>query len=83
MVVADIQLISEKDSIPHGYCYIAEHLDQSEYMCTGKLIFDADLMCIIQFLKHFTCVCVQRPLFQRRNVCACASSLWAVWKQLC
>ncbi|XP_042341853.1 multivesicular body subunit 12A [Plectropomus leopardus] len=27
MVVSDIQLISEKDSIPHGYCYIAEHLE--------------------------------------------------------
>ncbi|CAL1601794.1 unnamed protein product [Knipowitschia caucasica] len=27
MVVSDVQLISEKDSIPHGYCYIAEHLE--------------------------------------------------------
>ncbi|XP_029949096.1 multivesicular body subunit 12A-like isoform X1 [Salarias fasciatus] len=27
MVVSDIQIISEKDSIPHGYCYIAEHLE--------------------------------------------------------
>ncbi|TWW59532.1 Multivesicular body subunit 12A ESCRT-I complex subunit MVB12A [Takifugu flavidus] len=27
MVVADIQLISDKESIPHGYCYIAEHLE--------------------------------------------------------
>ncbi|XP_069023154.1 multivesicular body subunit 12A isoform X1 [Embiotoca jacksoni] len=27
MVVTDIQVISEKDSIPHGYCYIAEHLE--------------------------------------------------------
>nr|XP_033479120.1 multivesicular body subunit 12A isoform X1 [Epinephelus lanceolatus] len=27
MVVSDIQLISEKDSIPHGYCFIAEHLE--------------------------------------------------------
>ncbi|XP_054460830.1 LOW QUALITY PROTEIN: multivesicular body subunit 12A [Anoplopoma fimbria] len=27
MVVSDIQLISDKDSIPHGYCYIAEHLE--------------------------------------------------------
>ncbi|CAN9510082.1 unnamed protein product [Ophioblennius macclurei] len=27
MAVSDIQIISEKDSIPHGYCYIAEHLE--------------------------------------------------------
>lgn len=27
MVLSDIQLISDKDSIPHGYCYIAEHLE--------------------------------------------------------
>ncbi|XP_029291111.1 multivesicular body subunit 12A [Cottoperca gobio] len=27
MVVSDIQLISDKDSIPHGYCFIAEHLE--------------------------------------------------------
>ncbi|XP_030287381.1 multivesicular body subunit 12A [Sparus aurata] len=27
MVVTDIQLISDKESIPHGYCYITEHLE--------------------------------------------------------
>ncbi|KAA8595085.1 hypothetical protein FQN60_012220 [Etheostoma spectabile] len=27
MVVSDILLISDKNSIPHGYCYIAEHLE--------------------------------------------------------
>ncbi|XP_068178022.1 multivesicular body subunit 12A [Antennarius striatus] len=27
MVVTDIQVISDKESIPHGYCYIAEHLE--------------------------------------------------------
>ncbi|XP_029989367.1 multivesicular body subunit 12A [Sphaeramia orbicularis] len=27
MVLSDIQLISDKDSIPHGYCYIAEYLE--------------------------------------------------------
>lgn len=31
MVVSDIQVLSDKDSIPHGYCYIAEHLEPSEY----------------------------------------------------
>lgn len=34
MVVADIQLISDKESIPHGYCYIAEHLEPSEHRHT-------------------------------------------------
>lgn len=27
MVVSDIQLITDKESIPHGCCYIAEHLE--------------------------------------------------------
>ncbi|XP_068583118.1 multivesicular body subunit 12A [Cebidichthys violaceus] len=27
MVVSDIQMISDKESIPPGYCYIAEHLE--------------------------------------------------------
>ncbi|XP_077461928.1 multivesicular body subunit 12A isoform X2 [Stigmatopora argus] len=27
MVVSDIRLIAEKASIPHGYCFIAEHLE--------------------------------------------------------
>ncbi|KAM9314705.1 multivesicular body subunit 12A isoform 1-T2 [Pholidichthys leucotaenia] len=27
MVVSDIQIISDKDSIPPGYCYIVEHLE--------------------------------------------------------
>lgn len=34
MVVSDIQLISDKESIPHGYCYIAEYLEPSEYTHT-------------------------------------------------
>lgn len=37
MVVTDIQLISDKESIPHGYCYIAEHLEPSEYIHTQTL----------------------------------------------
>lgn len=36
MVVSDIQLITEKDSIPHGFCYIAEYLEQSEYIHTNS-----------------------------------------------
>ena len=32
--MSDIQLISDKDSIPHGYCFIAEHLEASEYIHT-------------------------------------------------
>ncbi|KAK9981849.1 hypothetical protein ABG768_001373 [Culter alburnus] len=27
MVVADVQLISDKETIPHGYCYIPEYLE--------------------------------------------------------
>lgn len=30
MVVSDIQLISDKEAIPHGYSYIEEHLEPSE-----------------------------------------------------
>ncbi|KAK6301008.1 hypothetical protein J4Q44_G00291060 [Coregonus suidteri] len=27
MVVSDVQVISEKETVPHGYCYIPEHLE--------------------------------------------------------
>ncbi|XP_008315772.1 multivesicular body subunit 12A [Cynoglossus semilaevis] len=27
MVVSDIQLLSDKDPVPHGYCFISEHLE--------------------------------------------------------
>ncbi|CAJ1053206.1 multivesicular body subunit 12A [Xyrichtys novacula] len=38
MVVSDIQLISEKNSIPHGYCYIAEHLEQKASVSKKKRV---------------------------------------------
>ncbi|XP_045902376.1 multivesicular body subunit 12A isoform X1 [Micropterus dolomieu] len=38
MVVADIQLISEKDSIPHGYCFIAEHLEPKTSVSKKKRV---------------------------------------------
>lgn len=31
MVVSDIRILSDKDSLPHGYCFIAEHLEPSEH----------------------------------------------------
>ncbi|XP_035000685.2 multivesicular body subunit 12A [Hippoglossus stenolepis] len=34
MVVSDIQLLSDKDAIPHGYCFIAEHLEAKA--CVSK-----------------------------------------------
>ncbi|XP_060944210.1 multivesicular body subunit 12A [Limanda limanda] len=34
MVVSDIQLLSDKDTIPHGYCFIAEHLEAKA--CVSK-----------------------------------------------
>lgn len=40
MVVADIQLISDKELIPHGYCYIAEHLEPSEYTHVYPFTFE-------------------------------------------
>lgn len=40
MVVADIQLISDKESIPHGYCYIAEHLEPSKYAHMHTFTFE-------------------------------------------
>lgn len=38
MVVSDIQLISEKDSIPHGYCYIAEYLEPKASVSKKKRV---------------------------------------------
>lgn len=37
MVVSDVQVISEKEVIPHGYCYIPEFMESSktsQYMHT-------------------------------------------------
>ncbi|XP_071359274.1 multivesicular body subunit 12A [Trachinotus anak] len=38
MVVSDIQLISDKDSIPHGYCFIAEHLEPKASVSKKKRV---------------------------------------------
>ncbi|XP_072318913.1 multivesicular body subunit 12A [Eucyclogobius newberryi] len=38
MVVSEIQLISDKDSIPHGYCYIAEHLEPKATVSKKKRV---------------------------------------------
>ncbi|XP_028257158.1 multivesicular body subunit 12A isoform X2 [Parambassis ranga] len=38
MVVSDIQVISDKDSIPHGYCYIAEHLEAKTSVSKKKRV---------------------------------------------
>ncbi|KAK2815882.1 hypothetical protein Q5P01_026349 [Channa striata] len=38
MVVSDIQLISDKDSIPHGYCFIAEYLEQKASVSKKKRV---------------------------------------------
>uniref|UniRef100_UPI0037E8A2CC multivesicular body subunit 12A n=1 Tax=Semicossyphus pulcher TaxID=241346 RepID=UPI0037E8A2CC len=38
MVLSDIQLISDKDSIPHGYCYIAEHLESKASVWKKKRV---------------------------------------------
>ncbi|XP_023128148.1 multivesicular body subunit 12A [Amphiprion ocellaris] len=38
MVVTDIQVISDKDSIPHGYCYIAEHLEPKATVSKKKRV---------------------------------------------
>ncbi|XP_040892842.1 multivesicular body subunit 12A [Toxotes jaculatrix] len=38
MVVSDIQLISDKDPIPHGLCYIAEHLEPKASVSKKKRV---------------------------------------------
>ncbi|TKS68985.1 Multivesicular body subunit 12A ESCRT-I complex subunit MVB12A [Collichthys lucidus] len=38
MVVSDIQLITDKESIPHGYCYIAEHLEPKASVSKKKRV---------------------------------------------
>ncbi|XP_061686497.1 multivesicular body subunit 12A isoform X2 [Syngnathoides biaculeatus] len=38
MVVSDIQLITEKDAIPHGYCFIAEHLEPKANVSKKKRV---------------------------------------------
>ncbi|GLD60829.1 multivesicular body subunit 12A isoform X2 [Lates japonicus] len=38
VVVSDIQVLSDKDSIPHGYCYIAEHLEPKASVSKKKRV---------------------------------------------
>ncbi|XP_076004294.1 multivesicular body subunit 12A [Genypterus blacodes] len=38
MVVSDIQVMSDRDSIPHGYCYIAEHLEPKATVSKKKRV---------------------------------------------
>lgn len=38
MVVSDIRIISDKDSLPHGYCYIAEHLEPKATVSKKKRV---------------------------------------------
>lgn len=38
MVLSDIRLISDKESIPHGYCYIAEHLEPKATVSKKKRV---------------------------------------------
>ncbi|XP_047434558.1 multivesicular body subunit 12A [Mugil cephalus] len=38
MVVTDIQIISDKDSIPHGYCFIPEHLEPKATVSKKKRV---------------------------------------------
>ncbi|XP_034544823.1 multivesicular body subunit 12A isoform X2 [Notolabrus celidotus] len=38
MVLSDIQLITERDSIPHGYCYIAEYLEPKASVSKKKRV---------------------------------------------
>ncbi|XP_033824487.1 multivesicular body subunit 12A [Periophthalmus magnuspinnatus] len=38
MVVSDVQIISDKDSIPHGYCYITEHLEAKATVSKKKRV---------------------------------------------
>ncbi|XP_061088363.1 multivesicular body subunit 12A-like [Conger conger] len=38
MVVSDIQVISEKDSTPHGYCYIPEYLEPKTSLWRKKRV---------------------------------------------
>uniref|UniRef100_A0A3Q3C4Y2 Multivesicular body subunit 12A n=1 Tax=Haplochromis burtoni TaxID=8153 RepID=A0A3Q3C4Y2_HAPBU len=38
MVVTDIRIISDKDSLPHGYCFIAEHLEPKATVSKKKRV---------------------------------------------
>lgn len=80
MVVSDIRIISDKDSLPHGYCFIAEHLEPSEHTHTFILIqqnasysFTSDLPCDCLSRGHSfqekTCVHTHRPSGQCGNSC--------------
>ncbi|KAM3864608.1 multivesicular body subunit 12A [Diretmus argenteus] len=71
MVVSDVQVITDKDTIPHGYCYIAEHLEpktsvwKKKRVCVrvnpvgsvDSAVLDIKLTAKSKMmLQHYTCV---------------------------
>ncbi|XP_029918986.1 multivesicular body subunit 12A [Myripristis murdjan] len=71
MVVSDVQVISDKETIPHGYCYIAEHLEpkasvwKKKRVCVRVVpvgsvdtaVLDIKLTAKSKMmLQHYTCV---------------------------
>ncbi|KAM9819541.1 multivesicular body subunit 12A [Syngnathus typhle] len=71
MVVSDIQVITDKDAIPHGFCFIAEHLEPKATVWKKKRIcvrvvpvgsVDTAVLDIKltakskMMLQHYTCV---------------------------
>ncbi|KAM6971829.1 multivesicular body subunit 12A [Aplochiton taeniatus] len=71
MVVSDVQVISDKEAIPHGYCYIPEHLEpkasvsKKKRVCVRMVpvgsvdtaVLDIKLTAKSKMmLQHYTCV---------------------------
>ncbi|KAL1005075.1 hypothetical protein UPYG_G00054150 [Umbra pygmaea] len=71
MVVADIQVINDKEVIPHGYCYIPEHMESKASVGKKKrvcvlMVPEASVEAAVldikvttksrMMLQHYTCV---------------------------
>ncbi|XP_028828300.1 multivesicular body subunit 12A [Denticeps clupeoides] len=69
MVIADVQIITEKDAIPHGFCYIPEFLEQKvskkKRLCVRIVPVDSVATAVLDIkltgrskmmLKHYTCI---------------------------
>lgn len=66
MVVSDIRILSDKDSLPHGYCFIAEHLEPSEH--THLYLFSR-MHHIHSLLTYRVIVCPEATVSKKKRVC--------------
>ncbi len=77
MVVADVQVITDKETIPHGYCYIPEFLENSKMFHWQMWTLEAHQICFsvspdeLWKCNHYVCLCVctEASVGKKKRIC--------------